>query len=407
MDTVMGDSSTDSFRVDEVGSVPTERLEAELVGWSARLAAATGRWLVLLGEYDRRGAYEAWGCWSCAQWVVWQCGLDPRSAREHLRVARALQELPLVRDAMLAGELSYSRVRALTRLATPASEAELVGLARHCTAAQLERLGRTWTRLGQAGDPARAHAGRSLTWDHAPDGSLVVTVRLPADAGDALLAAVDACLPDPRPETREPMAARRADALMALVERAVTGGDGEPLPVELVVDTDPERLAADPVVQRLACDPRHHRTSRGGRRVRLVRGRLRRRLWDRDQGCRFPGCGSRTFLHAHHLHHWAHGGPTRLDNLLVVCGHHHRLVHDAGWQLHLHPDGTVTATHPHGWQLRPDRLPAPAPPPEPLPAAAQRPANQWDGSPLHLNDTITALRCLDPHPTGGSAGPPG
>jgi len=105
MDTVMGDSSTDSFGVDEVGSVPTERLEAELVGWSARLAAALGRWLVLLGEYDRRGAYEAWGCWSCVQWVVWQCGLDPRSAREHLRVARALQELPLVSTARLRSPL--------------------------------------------------------------------------------------------------------------------------------------------------------------------------------------------------------------------------------------------------------------------------------------------------------------
>jgi len=300
----------------DVASMATERLEAELVEWSARLAAGMARWLGLLAEFDRRGAYEAWGCASCVAWVVWQCGLDPRSAREHLRVARALEDLPEIRAAMTAGELSFSRVRALTRVATPETEATLLMWARTTTAGQLERLVATWRRIGRLGDPARAHERRSFDWRHDDDGTVVVTVRLPGDAAEVLLAAVEACLDEPGEEPPEPIGARRADALLALVERAA-GGE-EPVPVELVVHTEPEALAVDPVARRLACDARHVRGP-GGRRARLVRGQLRRAVLDRDQHCRFPGCASRRHLHAHHLRHWADGGATRLDNLVAPC----------------------------------------------------------------------------------------
>ncbi len=95
------------------GEIPLERIEAELTELSGQLAAGECRWLLLVGEYDRREGYLQWGCRSCVQWLSWQCGLDGRSARDKLRVARALEHLPVVTREFAAGRLSYSKVRAL------------------------------------------------------------------------------------------------------------------------------------------------------------------------------------------------------------------------------------------------------------------------------------------------------
>ena len=102
--------------------------------------AATCRWLCLVAEYDAREGWAQWGCKSCAHWVAWQCAIAPGAAREHVRVARRLGELPLIRAAFAAGELSYSKVRALTRVENVEREQDLLELARHATASQLERL---------------------------------------------------------------------------------------------------------------------------------------------------------------------------------------------------------------------------------------------------------------------------
>ena len=83
--------------------VPTERLEAQITELAGHLAAAECRWLELVGEFDRRKAYEAWGCISCAYWLSWHCGLDLRSARDKVRVARALEDLRLIREKFAAG----------------------------------------------------------------------------------------------------------------------------------------------------------------------------------------------------------------------------------------------------------------------------------------------------------------
>src|SRR5262249_62297097 len=110
-------------------------LENELATLSARLGAGMCRWLELVAELDRRGGWaEYYGCASCAHWLSWRCAVSPRSAREHVRVARRLAELPRIRDAFAVGELSYAKVRALTRVAEPGSEEELLELARLMTA---------------------------------------------------------------------------------------------------------------------------------------------------------------------------------------------------------------------------------------------------------------------------------
>src|SRR5215210_133018 len=113
-----------------------EELEDEIATLAAHIYAGTCRWLDLVAELDRRGSLA--GC-STAEWLAWRCALTPRAAREHVRVARCLGELPLIHDAFACGELSYAKVRALTRVAEPGNEEELLELARHMTASQLER----------------------------------------------------------------------------------------------------------------------------------------------------------------------------------------------------------------------------------------------------------------------------
>jgi hypothetical protein len=110
-------------------TMPLELLEAEITKLAGHLSAAECRWLLLIAEYDRRGGYEGWGCRSCSHWLSWQCGLDLRAAQERVRVARALEELPIVTSEFGLGKLSYSKVRAITRVATPMNEDQLVALA--------------------------------------------------------------------------------------------------------------------------------------------------------------------------------------------------------------------------------------------------------------------------------------
>lgn len=125
-------------------TMPLERLEAEITQLAGHLAAAECRWLLLIAEFDRRAGYEQWGCRTCSHWLSWQCGLDMRAAREHVRVARALETLPVITEAFSAGRLSYSKLRALTRVATPENEGDLAMIAQHATAVQVERTVRTY-----------------------------------------------------------------------------------------------------------------------------------------------------------------------------------------------------------------------------------------------------------------------
>src|SRR5215217_1806974 len=143
-----------------------EELAGEIRSGAVRLAAATAAWLRLVAEFDARGGWHAVGILSCAHWLAWQCGMSPGAAREHVRVARALTGLPLLSAAFAEGRLSYSKVRALTRIAEPDTEASLLELAIEATASQTERLVRSWRRA-DAGDPATIVLKRQFEhwWD--------------------------------------------------------------------------------------------------------------------------------------------------------------------------------------------------------------------------------------------------
>ncbi len=183
--------SADSVPDPGPGRVPLERLEAEICELAGHLAAATCRFLVLLGDFDARRGWASWEMSSCAQWLSWKCQLSSGTAREHVRVARALRDLPVIRGEFGAGRLSYAKVRALTRIAVPATEAGLAEIAAPMTANQLERFARAHRRVTRADDTA-TRIQRRLTFRFDDDGSLAGTFRLPPLQGAVLLQALRA-----------------------------------------------------------------------------------------------------------------------------------------------------------------------------------------------------------------------
>src|SRR5438876_3258521 len=374
-----------------------ERLGDELAKPSAHLDAATARLLDLIREFDAR---EGWGNGfrSCAAWLAWRVGFAPGAAREHVRVARALGTLPLLSDALARGELSYAKVRELTRVATPETEERLLAVGRAGTAAHVERIVRGWRRMdrkAEAREADRQHAGRALHVYPDEDGSVRIRGRLAPEVGALLMKALAAAREalyqrraDPAPEADPPtMEQQQADALALLAESALHHGIDPGVPGEryqVVVHVDAAVLA-DPdqagqsvledglrvpagTSQRLACDASRvvmradaaARLLEVGARTRTIPPALRRALHHRDRGCRFPGCWVR-FGQGHHIRHWAERGPTSLSKHALLCRRHHRAVHEEGYQVDRQPDGEL-------WFRRPDgRLLPEVPPPIEMP----------------------------------------
>jgi len=408
-------------------TLPTDELDQlfdlseAIVSTVREIDRQTHRFLTMLAEFDARRGWELGGHPGCAEWLAHATGMDRGAARERVRMARALVKLPETSAAMAAGELSYSKVRALTRVATPESEGELLELAQEASAGELERLLRT-RRLSHADESDREemrHVARSFSLIPDLDGMIEVRGRLTPEQGVLLMRAIEAASDilfrdsggNPVLEAlqgagsareKERIAARRrADALVLLAERALEAGVGE-RPEEVRSGASAERYQVfvhvgtgtlrgepasggasacvnghgspvsgasdlarsdiDPGIRvsaetsrRLTCDASVVQVSRSpggelldfGRRTRTIPPALRRALHLRDGRCRFPGCPSR-FCEAHHITHWAHGGATSLANTLLLCRHHHRILHEGGWTLSLDREGHPVFRNPLG-----------------------------------------------------------
>ena len=174
-----------------------EVLEAEITDLFAQINAAGYHLLQLVAELDDEAPWGAWGLTSCAHWLNWRCGIGMNAAREKVRVAHALKQLPLISASFATGELSFSKVRAVTRIADPENETELLDLARYATAAQVEKLVRAYRGVERRAERERAtqqHAARELNYYHDDDGSLVIHARLPAEEGAVVLQALNAAM---------------------------------------------------------------------------------------------------------------------------------------------------------------------------------------------------------------------
>ena len=213
----------------QTGMSAKERMGEEIAALAARIDAATYELLVLIRKFDED---EGWSCGflSCAHWLTWRIGLAPGAARERVRVARALGDLPLMSEAMRRGELSYSKVRALTRIATPDTEQSLVDLGRAGTAAHVERVVRSWRRIDrtvEAHEDELRDAASHLTTHIDENGMFVIRGCLAPEAGEVLMKALDAAsdkLYAEQQEDKPPVGKVRADALALVAESALKGG---------------------------------------------------------------------------------------------------------------------------------------------------------------------------------------
>jgi hypothetical protein len=357
------------------------------------------RWIALVDEYDRR---EGWGRWggvvSTAHWISWQCACSAHTAREYVRVARSLRDLPMTREAFGRGEVSYAKVRALTRVATPESEEFLLHQATYATASQLDRMLGAYERSERT-EPREPR----LSWAWNRDGSLRVEARLAPDDGRAFLDALEAARSQIGEEARagrdgdvpagtspEPLlgdTATNADALSLIAESFLAHGPQEragPARQQLIVHVDAETLqgdadgraeldhgpAVDPeLARRLGCDAtlrvlvkRGNRMLYLGRRTRSISPALSLALRERDSGCRFPGCTNRRFVDAHHIIPWSRGGATEPENLCLLCRRHHRLIHEGGFSVAGNANAELVFRDPRGERLQNSPQPPPGSP---------------------------------------------
>jgi hypothetical protein len=337
-----------------------DELDRNIVNLSARINAATYELLVLVRQFDERAGWLKCGLANCAEWLQWRCDLSVSAAREKVRVAHALKTLPLIAAAFSTGELSYTKVRALTRVARLDNEEDLLSFALKTTASRVEERCREF-RCGTADsldEANRAHAGRSLRVHRdAVRGVMTITAELPFETGELLEKALDRARDSTALQTPELVdecwSAQQADALLAVAAAYLSGNGERAASVSdnylVTVHVDQTALANSdgrsglPIesVKRLCCDSdavviienEVGEPLSVGRKTRTVPTAIKRALRTRDKGCAYPGCHNRRFVDAHHIRHWSAGGETNLDNLMLLCSRHHRLVHEGGFRI--------------------------------------------------------------------------
>ena len=381
--------------------VRSETLGNEITELCGYINAATHRLLEMIRVFDQEKLWELDGICSCAHWLNWKCGIGMNAAREKVRVANALGELPKISASYARGELSYSKVRAMTRVATADNEDYLLMIAHHGTAYHMETLVRKYRRakrLQELEEANKQHDERSLQVFYEDDGSIMLQVRLPAEKGALVLKAIELAVeeekalearlsertveedgidPDESGEKEDehvPFNRREADALAEIAENYLANGptasssaDRYQVILHVSAETltndegdishiqDGQRVSAE-TSRRICCDAGISVLSEDedgtplniGRKSRIIPPAMRRALKARDENCRFPGCTHKYYIDGHHIKHWCDGGETSLDNLVQLCRHHHRLVHEGGFSCTKNPEGKIEFRNPDG-----------------------------------------------------------
>ena len=341
-------------------------------------------WLI---DADRGQLFLADGARSLPEWVSARFGLRHSTAAQLVRVARRLEFLPLLRSRFAAGELSLDQVDAISKLATAETEEAVIS---ECLGLSNAALDRAASRANPptTADESEAWRVRWLSIQYTLDG---IRAHLNADLPGLEMSLVESAIreradripPNPESGLFDLYLQRMADGLVELC--STTGDENSSSPTQIVVHADLDALTSDPdttgvaeieggpvianeTARRLSCDPivectvyDHKKVLGIGRRSRLIPAWLRRQLWHRDGNCRWPCCPFKGWLHAHHKTHWADGGRTDLDNLILLCGYHHRFLHEQGWSIendgygkHVFRKPTDRSTHPSDPDSTPD-----------------------------------------------------
>ena len=381
-----------------------ETLGREITLLAGQINAANHRLLKLIAEFDRRKAWHGGGTVrSCAHWLNWKCGIALGAAREKVRVAHCLDTLPLIDASFAAGEISYSKVRAMSRVATPQNEDFLLRIAQHGTASHVEKVVGKYKRVQIEDEDAKEREQdnhRNLVYYQDQDGMWIIHAKLPPEAGALVVKAIaavanplqqekqeelqndekdvsaetfsDAVQKEQANRYQELLQHTRADALVKIAEHFLASA-GEKLELQglkgsercqivLHVDIntlrqhdrtgnpahehcqlDDKHWVSARTARRLSCDAslvtaledEQGRVLNIGRKARTVPANIGRALRLRDKTCRFPGCCESRYVDAHHIRHWADGGETSLDNLVTLCRHHHRQLHQGSYRIAL------------------------------------------------------------------------
>ena len=363
-----------------------KNLASTLRTHAARINKETACFLDALAEFDAHQGWKLDGARSCSHWLSWQCDLGDVAAREHVRVARVLVRHPRVREHFHRGDLSFSKIRAITRVMDSSNEDVLLNMAlRHATHI-LERKVRQYRHPESEQTPGKEreranwqHEHRFLSCRWREDGCLHVCARLTPEQGALFLKALEdaeSLLDNAHPSRQESQATharttpsqRRSDAACLIAEahldakgdarladryQVVVNADIESLRQTVGDTPDSRRCQIDPgpaiatdTARRICCDASYVQLlSDGGeplaigRKSPVVPNAIRRAVLFRDEHCcQFPGCGATRYLDCHHVQHWADGGATSVDNLVTLCRTHHRLLHEGGYQLKINPE---------------------------------------------------------------------
>ena len=316
-----------------------------------------------------------------ATWLAFDLGVEPKTARSWVRVAHSLAELPITREAFRSGAVSLDEVRILCRYASPDNEAALLALTRDRPVGELAGAVRDYLNIEQSrSQRKRETSWLEMRWNE-DESALKLWGEIPGVDGLMVETALrrvacQAPLDEYTGLYRDPVE-RDGEALVQIASQAaaadadhdrstlvvhfngadlMSGNTSGMVGSQLVDRDELLRIACDPRLQPAIDDP-SGMTVGVGRTTRKIPAWLRRLVDGRDEGCRFPGCGRTRWTHAHHIVHWAKGGPTNLDNLVTLCGFHHRLVHRKGWEIRGNPNESPAFIDQWGTEYRPARSP--------------------------------------------------
>lgn len=336
-----------------------DQVEQCLMQQYRRIDANEYQALVDLREYDIRQGWKAWHLNNCAEFLNLKCGISKGAAWEKVRVAHALLDLPQCSRAMEEGRLSFCKARAVTRLATPLNEKELLDFAESRPTSVVEdycRHRRNAQRRESTDEVNRIHRNRYLSCIHDENRS-VIHAELTREAAELVMKAIEIAMETDRSDghldEEENFFARQADALVDLARSYLDGGTDKASSTadryQVMIHIDEAVLRGEtgksdlPVesVRRLLCDgsvvpiieDENGDPLNVGRKHRIVTTSQRRALQARDKECRYPGCSHTKWLQSHHVVNWADGGETNLGNTLLLCSKHHHLLHEGGYEI--------------------------------------------------------------------------
>jgi hypothetical protein len=363
-----------SLGMQDVAGMSTEEIMEMAAESSRRMASEAGRIVLLAAELDRREGWREEGATSLESWIVERCGVSVATARAWSQVSERISDLPHLAAALAAGEVAFDKVRVVAGAATPENDRDLSAQARQCSVRELAELQR------RAPTPARREGDQEMRSVRFNDKFRTVTAQLPPESYAELRAKLESRAKDLPSDGETPWDQRLCDALLQLVRGAAPSRGLRPPPYFVVAHTPLDALLDElgqttalcgelehhgllsvDTVRRIACDATIvlavdddvGHTMYEGRARRFPTGAQRREIIRRDRHCRFPGCTNVTFSDVHHLVPWVSGrGRTDLENLVLLCEHHHHQVHSRRWAVSGDANVELTFVGPTGRAMR-------------------------------------------------------